>query len=107
MLSTVDLKMTKTGSLFLRRENRHVNRHSQFCEVNSTRKGDKSYHVSKGQRVSPSSARARMFTVTTGIGTSQIVSDPNVTSFFFISGNSEWSQFLQGNWPHRKEEAGT
>lgn len=51
MLSTVDKNMTKIGSLFLRRENRHANRHSQFHGVSSTMKGYDSYCGKKKERV--------------------------------------------------------
>lgn len=86
MLNTVDKNMTKIGSLFLRRENRHANRHSQFHGVSSTMKGYDSYCGNK-KIESSYSARANIFTIT-GIRIPQIVSNPNVISYLFILGNS-------------------
>lgn len=91
MLSTVDKKMTTTDSLFLSRENRHVNTLTVQL-LSSERKGDNKI-LWEQRREIPYSARAGISTIT-GIIIPQVISDSFVTSSLSILGNSVGSECL-------------
>lgn len=92
MFSPVDKMVTKIDSLFLRRENSHVNRHSSFYGASLTRKGNNSYCGNKKERVP--TLPGQEFSLSLKLESPQIVSDPNVTSYLFILGNSVGTEYL-------------